>query len=974
MSKKKPITKENQSMLRLKQLSYLICTSITLSAPNAFADNVETLDTVDVVDNVLDENIQNKKIGETVKTTKTIEKQQASNTRDLVKYETGVSVVEKGRMGSSGYAIRGVEENRVNITIDGLQQAETLSSQGFKELFEGYGNFNNTRNGLEVETIKAVNFAKGADSTKVGSGVLGGAVIFQTKDARDYLLDKDWYYSPKVSYASQNNEKMMSHTFAGKYKDFDALIVRTDRKGHELENYGYDNFPDVPEKGAQGRARQKADPYTIKKESTLVKLSYNPNETNRLTVMYDDFKNHSKGTDWSYTLAPTQSDVKSCERDPTMCVPEKESRHTNDKNTRRNIALSIENYDSNPLWDSAKLTLSQQKITQTAQTDEYCDGGENCDSYKNPAGLTLKNGQWVDSQGGKVDFMRGSNNPSKTDSLSRLVDSTGKEHLNYNLANEFWFDCSKVDCSQGVDTFTLGGSKGDKAQWTHKQLTQKKSLNGKQYASWEGSNLMFIPLPASTGFSEGAYKKRDLVSETKDVRLELEKSIDIKDTENNINYGLSYTKSKKSMKNIEYYRVVPNTKVTWWAKSFSEDTTCNANNTLACDESTRVLKPTSFLIPVKTNKGALYLADNIRVNDKVGFDIGYRYDSIAYKPEYTIGKTPKIPDDMVKRLFVDQSPAENIKYLTSKRPKFTHHSYSLGATVDPTDYLRVQAKYANGFRAPTSDEMFFTFRHPDFTIFPNVDLKPETANTKQLALTLHKDRSYVTLGAFRTDYKNFIDLEYLGPEKFDVGKNGGQKEFLTYQNHNQQKAKVTGVEIDSKVFLDEFIPKLDGFSLGYKYTHQKGKIKGKNGYHPMNAIQPDTQVLSVGYISPDKDYGMDLYLTHVAAKKMKDTYNQYYIDGESPFAKYRSGSYSILDLIGFYKPIKGLTIRAGVYNLLNKDYMTWANARSIRTFGTSNMVCQDGKEKSLGCNYARQGMERFHSPERNAKVSFEYKF
>ena len=73
-------------------------------------------------------------------------------------------------MGSSGYSIRGVDENRVAITIDGLHQAETLSSQGFKEVFEGYGNFNNTRNGVEVENVREATITKGADSIKTGSG------------------------------------------------------------------------------------------------------------------------------------------------------------------------------------------------------------------------------------------------------------------------------------------------------------------------------------------------------------------------------------------------------------------------------------------------------------------------------------------------------------------------------------------------------------------------------------------------------------------------------------------------------------------------------------------------------------------------------------------------------------------------------------------------------------------------------------
>ncbi len=465
---------------RIKPLYYVVCSILAVSSSVAFAEEIGQLDVVDVVATMPDD-VQNKKVGETVKTAKTIEKQQVQNTRDLVKYETGISVVEKGRMGSSGYAIRGVEENRVNITIDGLQQAETLSSQGFQELFEGYGNFNNTRNGIEVETVKNVNIAKGADSTKVGSGALGGAVIFKTKDARDYLLDKDWYAKSKIGFASRNDEKMMSHTIAGKLKNFDALLVRTDRKSHELENYGYDNFPDIPEKGSQGRARQKTDPYSIKKESTLLKLSFNPNDNNRFTAMYDDAKNHSKGTDWSYTLAPLQTNKEK---------PETSSRHTDDTSTRRNMAFSFENYSSNPFWDSAKVTYSQQKIAQRAKTDEYCDGVDACKGVKNPLGIQLKDGKIVDKNGeefkfGEVDsYKLGKKTAHKT---LTLVDSKGKEipyddtssfgmKMNqHDLWNnprgttEVFLDCSKFDCNSTlryhhIEQEVSSGSEGKNIQ------------------------------------------------------------------------------------------------------------------------------------------------------------------------------------------------------------------------------------------------------------------------------------------------------------------------------------------------------------------------------------------------------------------------------------------------------------------------------------------------------------------------------
>ena len=37
---------------------------------------------------------------------------------------------------------------------------------------------------------------------------------------------------------------------------FEALIIRTEREGHEFENYGYDGYDEF----LQGREREKADP------------------------------------------------------------------------------------------------------------------------------------------------------------------------------------------------------------------------------------------------------------------------------------------------------------------------------------------------------------------------------------------------------------------------------------------------------------------------------------------------------------------------------------------------------------------------------------------------------------------------------------------------------------------------------------------------------------------------------------------
>ncbi|HHF6834081.1 TPA: TonB-dependent receptor plug domain-containing protein, partial [Haemophilus influenzae] len=220
---------------------------------------------------------------------------------------------------------------RVGIMVDGLRQAETLSSQGFKELFEGYGNFNNTRNSIEIENVKTATITKGADSLKSGSGALGGSVIFETKDARDYLLDKDYYLS---------------------YKQADLSAV--------------------------GPTREKADPYQITRQSTLIKLGFQPNENHRLSVALDDSTLETKGIDLSYALRPysTANNEKYGER------------IINDQSKRKNIQFSYENFSQTPFWDHIKLSYSSQKITNKARSDEYCHQST-CNGVRNPQGLNL---------------------------------------------------------------------------------------------------------------------------------------------------------------------------------------------------------------------------------------------------------------------------------------------------------------------------------------------------------------------------------------------------------------------------------------------------------------------------------------------------------------------------------------------------------------------------------------------------------
>lgn len=926
----------------------------------ALAEENAELNTV-----IVKESEQPQKIAEIKKSAKQLAKQQVQDSRDLVRYETGVTVVETGRMGSSGYAIRGVDENRVAITVDGLHQAETLSSQGFKELFEGYGNFNNTRNSVEIETLKQATIRKGADSVHVGSGALGGTVVFETKDARDFLTEKDYHIGYKTGYSTADNQRANSLTLAGRYKNFDLLAIKTLRNGHELENYDYKRADGL----LQGKKREKADPYSIKKDSTLIKFGYSPSENHRFSVVADLYEKTNRGHDFSYNLKPTTF----------INVNEKELRHTNDKSKRQNYAFVYENFSQNPFWDTLKVTYSTQKIKNRARTDDYCDG-KHCDETSNPAGLQLKDGKVVDRDGNKpklgVDDL----------GLTTISDSTGTSTKGINLVKDFWFDCTIFDCNAPVTAYKKGyDGISSKEVMLDRVYTDK---NGKKFAAISRKNAFnSVLLPESKGYTENIYTERDLDTNTKQINLDLTKTLSLFDKEHSLEYGGAYNQTEKKMVNRSGFGAFGQAQ--WWAKRFfgfrtnfakggvEEAITCE--NATGADQWNGLLCPSegefSFLIPVKAENASLYFADNIKANDYLSFNIGYRYDDIKYKPEYIAGKTAKIPDDMLQGLFVPlpdkpskedirKNAEDNIRYL-SRKTLYQKHSYSLGATADPFKFLQIQLKYSNGFRAPTSDELYFTFKHPDFTILPNVNLKAEHAETKEAALTLHGDLGFITTSYFKTDYDNFIDLKYLGAKNL-VNAFGGSataRPYQIYQNINRQEAKVNGLEINSKLHFGQLWQLLNGFSASYKYTYQKGKIDGNI---PLNAIQPRTSVFGLGYAHPEDKFGLDVYVTRVSAKKAEDTYNMYHAEekADNSHLKWRSGAYTIVDLIAYAKPLKNVTLQAGVYNLQNRKYLTWESARSIRPFGTSNLI-----DQKTGA-----GLARFYAPERNFKLTAEVTF
>ena len=336
---------------------------------------------------------------------------------------------------------------------------------------------------------------------------------------------------------------------------------------------------------------------------------------------------------------------------------------------------------------------------------------------------------------------------------------------------------------------------------------------------------------------------------------------------------------------------------------------------------------------------------------------GVRYDNSSSKAKDNPNYTPAIRGQ--------------IPYLGSER-KHSGFSYGLGLDWKFTPHLNLLAKYSTGFRAPTSDETWLLFPHPDFYLKANPNLKAETAKNFELGLAGSGKAGNFKFSGFQTRYRNFIELTYMGvssdnpnsPNYAPISDGTALVSSPVWQNQNRSSAWAKGLEFNGTWNLDSIgLPQ--GTHAGVNLSYIKGKAKQNNGQEtPINALSPWSAVYNLGYDAPSKRWGINAYLTHTAAKKPSDTvHSSDDLNNPWPFAKH-SKAYTLFDLTGYVNLGKYFTLRAGAYNIGNKKYYTWESLRSIREFGIVNRVD----------NKTHAGIERFTSPGRSYNFTLEAKF
>lgn len=250
-------------------------TLLSAFRPSAAAEAEESARQLNKIKVTADEEGQSTVGNGTVVGAPALEEAQAQNFEDAIRYIPGVSIVDMGRFGDNGFNIRGLEGDRVALTVDGLSLAETVETTPAYEFFRA------GRGSVDIDSLKNIEVVKGADSITAGSGALGGAVLFTTKDPYDYLSPdgNDSYFRVKTGYTSASDELMTTATLANRTGPVESMVLYTRRRGHEAESW-YDSSP-VP----TGSQRRTPDPIDRESDNVLAKVDFLIGETQRFGLV-----------------------------------------------------------------------------------------------------------------------------------------------------------------------------------------------------------------------------------------------------------------------------------------------------------------------------------------------------------------------------------------------------------------------------------------------------------------------------------------------------------------------------------------------------------------------------------------------------------------------------------------------------------------------------------------------------------------
>lgn len=910
---------QQQHLFRLNILCLSLMTALPVYAENVQAGQAQEkqLDTIQVKAKKQKTRRDNEVtgLGKLVKTADTLSKEQVLDIRDLTRYDPGIAVVEQGRGASSGYSIRGMDKNRVSLTVDGLAQIQSYTAQAALGGTRTAGS-SGAINEIEYENVKAVEISKGSNSVEQGSGALAGSVAFQTKTADDVIGEgRQWGIQSKTAYSGKNRGLTQSIALAGRIGGAEALLIHTGRRAggiraHEAAGRGVQSFNRlVPVEDTNQYAN-----FIVEEEC----------ESRNYETCKANPKKDVVGKDERQTVSTRDY------TGPNRFLADPLSYESRSWLFRPGFRFENKRHYIGGILERTQQTFDTRDMTVPAfLTKEVFDANKNpLPGYGKYAGdhkygglfTKVENDAEVGAEYGTGVFY------DETHTKSRY----GLEYVYTNADKDTWADYARLSYDRqdiGLDN--------------HFQQT---------HCSADGSDKYCRP----SADKPSSYYKSDRViygESHKLLQAAFKKSFDTAKIRHNLSVNLGFDRFGSNLRHQDYYSqsadraYLPKTthpdnpKISlngsqdkpYWVSigggNVKKKELCLSSSNNYADCTPRSINGKSYYAAVR---------DNVRLGRWADVGAGLRYD---YRSTHS-----------------DDGSVSTGTHRTL--------SWNAGIVLKPANWLDLTYRASTGFRLPSFSEMY-GWRSGDKIKAVKID--PEKSFNKEAGIVFKGDFGNLEASWFNNAYRDLIVRGYEAQIKNGKEEAKGDPAYL-----NAQSARITGINILGKIDWNGVWDKLpEGWYSTFAYNRVRVRDIKKRAdrtdiqSHLFDAIQPSRYVVGLGYDQPEGKWGVNGMLTYSKAKEITELLgSRALLNGNSRNTKAtarRTRPWYIVDVSGYYTIKKHFTLRAGVYNLLNHRYVTWENVRQTAG-GAVN------QHKNVGV------YNRYAAPGRNYTFSLEMKF
>jgi hemoglobin/transferrin/lactoferrin receptor protein len=222
----------------------------------------------------------------------------------------------------------------------------------------------------------------------------------------------------------------------------------------------------------------------------------------------------------------------------------------------------------------------------------------------------------------------------------------------------------------------------------------------------------------------------------------------------------------------------------------------------------------------------------------------------------------------------------------------------------------VFAQYAQGFRSPPFEDVNIGLEIPlfNYRALPNPDLEAETSDSFELGLRTSAAAWSATLSAHYTKFEDFIE------SRQNIGRDPVSGMTL-FQSRNLERARLYGIELATTFDLQEWSPKLQGWSIALNAAWSRGENTVTD--QPLNSVEPLKANFIVDY-DAHGSWGVRLAATASASKD--DV-------ADSPTPLFRTDGYLVFDAFTYISIAERGSLNLGLSNLTDERYIEWGDVR-----------------------------------------------